>query len=399
MPLPRNVKSLGLVSFFTDIASEMLYPIIPLFIVGTLGASPAILGVIEGLADGLASSLKWVGGRLSDRSGKRKPFVIAGYSLSALSKPIMGLAAVVAGPAAWGIFLTGQMSDRIGKAIRTAPRDALIADSVTQEQRGAAFGFHRAMDTCGAIVGPLIALIVINRFPDLPLHYLFFIAIIPGAISVLIVLKYVTEIRVVPKSENSLAVSHSYSARFWWIVVAFAVFSLGNSSDSFLLLRARELGLSFSQVIFAYSLYNLVGALLAWPLGQLSDRIGRVPLIVTGWLIYALVYSVFAFNQTSLVVWLSMCGYGVYAALTEGVIKAMVSDHVESANRASALGIVAGVGGICQVIASIVTGLLWQQKIIDGQLSLAFFIGASCAALAVLVIVGSTLAAKKTVSS
>ncbi len=399
MPLPRNVKSLGLVSFFTDIASEMLYPIIPLFIVGTLGASPAILGVIEGLADGLASSLKWVGGRLSDRSGKRKPFVIAGYSLSALSKPIMGLAAVVAGPAAWVVFLTGRISDRVGKAVRTAPRDALIADSVPKEQRGAAFGFHRAMDTCGAIVGPLIALIVINRFPDLPLHYLFFVAIIPGAISVLIAMRYVTEIRVAPKSEKSVGVKHTYPARFWWIVVAFAVFSLGNSSDSFLLLRARELGLGFSQVIFAYSLYNLVGALLAWPLGQLSDRVGRVPLIVTGWLIYALVYSIFAVNQTSLVVWLSMCGYGLYAALTEGVIKAMVSDHVESAHRASALGIVAGIGGICQVIASIVTGLLWQKTIVGGQLSLAFFIGASCAALAVLVILGSTLAAKKTVSS
>lgn len=399
MPLPRNVKSLGLVSFFTDIASEMLYPIIPLFIVGTLGASPAILGVIEGLADGLASSLKWVGGKLSDRTGKRKPFVIVGYSLSALSKPIMGLAAVVAGPAAWGIFLTGRISDRIGKAVRTAPRDALIADSVPKEQRGAAFGFHRAMDTCGAIVGPLITLIVINRFPDLPLHYLFFVAVIPGAVSVLVAWKYVTEIRVAPKSEKSQAVKHSYTARFWWIVIAFAIFSLGNSSDSFLLLRARELGLSFSQVIFAYSLYNLVGALLAWPLGQLSDRIGRVPLIVTGWLIYALVYSIFAFNQTSLVVWLSMCGYGVYAALTEGVIKAMVSDHIESAHRASALGIVAGIGGVCQVIASIVTGLLWPQKVIDGQFSLAFLVGAGCAGIAVLVILGSTLAAKKTVSS
>lgn len=399
MPLPRNVKSLGLVSFFTDVASEMLYPIIPLFIVGTLGASPAILGVIEGLADGLASSLKWVGGRLSDRTGKRKPFVIGGYSLSALSKPIMGLAAVVAGPAAWSIFLTGRISDRVGKAVRTAPRDALIADSVPQEQRGTAFGFHRTMDTCGAIVGPLITLIVINRFPDLPLHYLFFVAIIPGMISVLIAMRYVTEIRVAPKSEKVLAVKHSYSARFWWIVVAFAIFSLGNSSDSFLLLRAKELGLGFSQVIFAYSLYNLVGALLAWPLGQLSDRIGRVPLIVTGWLIYALVYSIFAFNQDSLVVWLSMCGYGLYVALTEGVIKAMVSDHVESAHRASALGIVAGVGGVCQVIASIVTGLLWQQKIIDGQFSLAFLVGAGCAGIAVFVILGSTLAAKKTVSS
>lgn len=399
MPLPRNVKSLGVVSFFTDIASEMLYPIIPLFIVGTLGASPAILGVIEGLADGLASSLKWVGGRLSDRTGKRKPFVIGGYSLSALSKPMMGLAAVVAGPAAWAIFLTGRISDRIGKAVRTAPRDALIADSVSKDQRGAAFGFHRAMDTCGAIVGPLITLVVINRFPDLPLHYLFFVAIIPGIISVLIAWKFVIEIRATPKTEKLTGVKHTYSRQFWWIVIAFAIFSFGNSSDSFLILRGRELGLTFSQVIFAYSLYNLVGAMLAWPLGKISDQIGRVPLIVAGWLVYATVYSILAFNQVPLVVWLSMCGYGVYAALTEGVIKAMVSDHVESAHRASALGIVAGIGGICQVTASIVTGLLWQQRFFEGRFLLALSLCAGCAILAAIVIVGSTLGAKKTVSS
>ncbi len=377
MSLPRNVKSLGLVSFFTDIASEMLYPVIPLFITGTLGASPAVLGVIEGLADGLSSGLKWLGGRLSDRSGMRKPYVIAGYSLSSLSKPIMGLAALVTGPAAWGIFLTGRISDRLGKAVRSAPRDALIADSVPKEQRGAAFGFHRAMDTCGAIIGPLLTLLIIHKNPDLPLHWLFFAAIIPGALSVITAWKYVNEIRVAPKIEKSGEARHSYPARFWWIVVAFAIFSLGNSSDSFLLLRAKELGLGFSQVIFAYALYNLVNALLAWPLGHLSDRIGRVPLIV----------------------WFSMCAYGVYAALTEGVIKAMVSDQVESAHRASALGIVAAIGGVCQVIASVVTGLLWQQSFFEGHFSLALFVGAGCAALAAAVIAGSALAAKKTVSS
>ena len=398
--LPGNVKALGAVSFFTDIASEMIYPIIPLFVTGTLGLSPAVLGVLEGIAEGTASGLKWLGGRLSDRSGVRKPFVVAGYSLSALSKPLMGLAAfvtVAGGPLA--VLLSGRVSDRIGKSIRTAPRDALIAESVAPDQRGSAFGFHRAADTCGAVVGPLCALGVMLARPDVPLAWIFLAAVVPGICSVLIAAKFVREVPFTPVSAKQAERAKGYPRQFYMLAAAFAIFSLGNSSDTFLLLRSRELGLSMTQVVLVYASYNLVSALAAWPLGILSDRVGRVKLIVAGWLVYAAVYATFGFHESPLIIWISMCAYGVYAALTDGVMKAMVSDLVPSDSRGSALGLIASIGGICQVIASVVTGLIWDRIHLEGHLSLALFLGAGLAALAAAVLVAGTLSGAKRVTA
>jgi len=197
--ITRNVVMLGLVSFCTDLASEMLYPIIPLFVVGTLGSSPALLGLIEGLAEGISSGLRWIGGAWSDRIGRRKPFIVAGYGLSAFSKPVMGLAGLILG---WPLFLLGRCSDRLGKSIRTAARDALIADSTDPAYRGAAFGFHRAFDTCGAVLGPAAALLMLQLWPQVPLMWLFFVAFLPGLGSVLLAAGAVRDIRPQPPASG-----------------------------------------------------------------------------------------------------------------------------------------------------------------------------------------------------
>lgn len=386
--ITRNVVVLGLVSLFTDLATEMLYPVIPLFVVGTLGASPALLGLIEGLAEGISSGLRWVGGLWSDHTGRRKPFIIAGYSLSALSKPAMGLAAYVLG---WPLFLLGRCCDRFGKSIRTAARDALIADSTAPADRGVGFGFHRAADTAGAVAGPLLSLAVLTLWPATPLASLFLIAIVPGALSVLVATFGVREIRhdVTPRKHGMTA--GRLPRPFWKLLIAFAIFSLGNSSDSFLILRSRELGLSFTQVICAYALFNAVYAIAATPLGALSDRIGRRPVVIAGWIGYAVVYAAFACVHTPTAPWVLLPIYGLYQALTEGVLKALVSDLVPAEQRAGAIGLLAMVAGFGQLVASVIAGALWTTSILDNVLMLPFAVGAVCALVAVLLIAGVSL--------
>jgi MFS family permease len=383
--ITRNVVVLGLVSFFTDLSTEMLYPIIPLFVVGSLGASPALLGLIEGLAEGISSGLRWVGGLWSDRTGRRKPFVVVGYGLSAVSKPVMGLAALALG---WPLFLAGRCSDRFGKSVRTAARDALIADSTDPAYRGVAFGFHRAVDTGGAVVGPLLALLVIVLWPNVSLATLFFVAFLPGLLSVLLAGAGVRDITRVHKLQPSGApqLRQRLPKSFWHLLAAFAVFSLANSSDSFLILRSKELGLSFRQVILAYALFNVVYAITATPLGRLSDRIGRKPVVIAGWIGYALVYAGFAWFQSPLAPWVLLSVYGLYHALTEGVMKALVSDIVPEQLRASAIGLLATVGGLGQLAASIVAGAVWHVRVLDQLLMLPFAIGAVGALAAVPII-------------
>jgi MFS family permease len=387
--ITRNVVVLGLVSFFTDVATEMLYPIIPLFVVGPLGASPALLGLIEGAAEGISSGLRWVGGLLSDRTGRRKPFVVAGYGLSAVSKPVMGLAAFALG---WPLFLIGRCSDRLGKSIRTAARDALIADSTDPAHRGVAFGLHRALDTGGAVVGPLFALLVIVVWSNTPLATLFFIALVPGAISVLLAgtgVRDTTRARE-PRAGGAPALRHQLPRPFWHLLAAFAVFSLGNSSDSFLILRSKEVGLGFQQVILVYALFNVVYAIAATPLGRLSDRIGRKPVIIAGWLAYALVYAGFGSVDSPLAPWILLSIYGLYQALTEGIMKALVSDIVPEQLRAGAIGLVATVGGLGQLAGSITAGALWHVRVLN-LIMLPLAIGAACALAAVFIIAGVRL--------
>ena len=379
--ITRNVVVLGFVSFFTDLASEMLYPIIPLFITGTLGLDKQWLGVIEGVAEGISTGLRWIGGVLSDLARKRKPFVWWGYTISALSKPVMGLAAVMGG---WPLFLAGRASDRFGKSIRTAARDALIADATAPEHRGAAFGFHRMMDTCGAILGPLVALAVLYFRPATPLYWLFFLALVPGLMSSLLVALFVQDSPHAPDANAARTKARfwqHYPAAFWHLIAANAIFSLGNSSDSFLILRATEMHFGANsvasatmgmadltrQAMFATTLFaafNVVYAVLATPAGMLSDRLSRKSVITLGWLVYAAVYAGFGLagaTAASWTPWLLFATYGIYQAFTEGVTKAYVSDLVPAGQRAGAIGLYYTVAGLCQLGASLLAGWLWSH--------------------------------------
>lgn len=391
--LSRNVFVLGWVSLLTDLASEMLYPILPLFVVGSLGASPAILGLIDGVAEGGGSILRWLAGAFSDRYRRRKPFIVAGYSISAASKPLMGLAALAVG---WPLYFAGKCLDRLGKSVRTSARDALIADSTDANVRGLAFGVHRAMDTAGAVLGPLCVLITLLLKPDFPLHWLFFIALAPGACSALLAALAVRDVahearaqakppfRSEPQSRRQ-AILQRFPARLWHLIAAAAIFALGSSSDAFLLLRCNELGLSFAQVVLAYVLFNVVYTLSAAPLGGLSDRFGRKPVIAAGWIIYALVYLGFALTHSSRAPWILMSIYGLYWALTEGVTKAFVADVVRAHQRAGAIGLFYTASGVMQFLASLLAGILWNERWFDTLLA-PFALGAICAALAIPII-------------
>jgi len=407
--ITRNVVVLGWVSFLTDLASEMLYPVMPLFLVGTLGCSAAVLGVVDGVAEGISSGLRWLGGALSDRYRRRKPFVFAGYAISALSKPLMGLSKAFGGPL---LFAIGRCSDRLGKSIRTSARDALIAESTAPEHRGAAFGFHRAMDTAGAVLGPLVTLLIvvlvvgpaaafaarwaatreeIARSADviqrLPLAELFFIAVIPGLLSAALVWKSVAEILpAAPGTGGRPPLFQRYPAALWHLMAANALFSLANSSDSFLILRSAELGMGFGQVILAFALYNAVYAAASAPFGRLSDYLGRKPVIVAGWLVYAAVYAGFAVFRHPLAPWALLAAYGLYQALAEGVSKAFVSDLVPAEKRAGAIGLFYTVSGLGQLLGTIVAGVLWQVRLFDGRVMAPFALGALLAALAVPVV-------------
>jgi MFS family permease len=401
--IPRNVWLLGCVSFFTDVASEMLYPVIPLFLTASLGASPAVLGLVDGLAEGIGSGLRWLGGALSDKLGKRKPFIFAGYGISALSKPVMGAAAVAMG---WPLFLIGRCADRLGKSIRTSSRDALIAASTEPAIRGYAFGFHRMMDTAGAVTGPLIALLVIcllagthatfsagwgahaeqSTLHDLPFKWLFFGAIVPGIVSVLCI----SIVKEIPPKESDERTNRSifqpFGAEVWRLVLATFVFSLGNSSDTFLILRSSQLGLGFGWIVLLYAMYNVVYAAASTPLGKLSDKIGQKPIIIAGWLIYALVYLGFATMHATWAPWILLGVYGLYQAMTDGVTKAMVSNLAPDYQRAGAMGLVNTASGFGQLIASVVAGSIWSYAIFGGRMMLPFVIGAAMALAAVPII-------------
>ena len=410
--ITRSVVILGLVSFFTDMASEMLYPIIPLFLTGTLHTGAEGLGWIEGVAEGISTGLRWLGGVLSDLSGKRKPFVWWGYTISAFSKPIMGLAAIFGG---WPVFLAGRASDRLGKSIRTAARDALIADSTAKEHRGVAFGFHRAMDTCGAIAGPVIAAAVLYWRPQTPLMWLFFLAVIPGLVSSLLVMLWVKDKPHAPDAKAARERAHfwqHYSPAFWQLIAANTLFSLGNSSDSFLIMRSTELHFGvnlmgrdagtaavgdlmryalFGAILFA--VFNTVYAAAATPAGKLSDRLSRKSVIGFGWVIYAGVYAGFGLLSDTWTPWALFAAYGLYQAFTEGVTKAYVSDLVPAAQRAGAIGLYYTVAGLGQFAASVLAGLLWKYF---GPAP-AFLAGTACSLAAIPVLL--SIHTKKAVQS
>jgi MFS family permease len=361
--LAPNVLRLGLVSFFADVSSEMLYPLMPLFLTVTLGAPASIVGVIEGAAEALASLLKTVSGRIADRTGRRVELVFGGYSLSALAKPLIALAH------SWPLVLVARLLDRTGKGFRGAPRDALIADSIEPEVRGAAFGWHRAMDTLGAVVGPLIALGLLTLVAG-DIRRVILLAAIPGMIGALLVFTvsdpWGKRKRIAGEPATPV---HGSRERLRWSDIprgfkqylgAWLPFVLVNSSDVFLILRAKQIGFSTTAVVIVYTVYNLVYALASVPLGHLSDRLGRRQVLVGGLVIFAVLYAGFSFAAQIWHVAVLFALYGLYVAATDGVSKAFVVDLVPRDLRATSFGLLGTLTGVATLLASSIAGVLWD---------------------------------------
>ncbi len=371
-----NVLFLGLVSLFTDISSEMIYPLLPVFLTTVLGGGPAFLGVIEGVAESTASVLKLLSGIISDRVRARKNLVLGGYGLSALARPLIGLAT---SPLA---VLFIRFADRVGKGVRTSPRDALIADSIDPAMRGKAYGFHRSLDNAGALVGPLIATLILTWFVK-DLRVVFLLAAVPGAISVVLILWKVREVEAAGKKKTDadfLRIFPRGQLRTYLLILL--LFTLGNSSDVFLILRAGQLGVTPARIPLLWAFFSAVKMLLTMPFGALSDRIGRRGVIISGWGVYALAYVGFAFASTELHIWLLFAFYGLFYGLTEGVEKALLADLADPAERGAAFGWYNCAIGIGALPASIVFGFIWQSF----SPIAAFGFGAALAFLAALLL-------------
>jgi MFS family permease len=390
--LPRNVWIMSATSLLNDISSEMILNLIPFFLANILGVRTTIIGLIEGIAETTASLLKVFFGALSDRFGKRKPFAVVGYALSTLTKPLLYFAN------AWGWVLSVRVADRIGKGVRTAPRDALIADSIDDKQRGLAFGLHRAADTLGAFLGLGIAAVIVWRTQaDATLLSLdtfklvVLVSIVPAVLGVLVLWLGAAEAPAKPggtgpgKGEEMKRSSFKeMDPRFKYFLFVLVLFTLGNSSDAFILLRGQERGLSILQVMGMSLTFNAIYTVFAGPLGAWSDRVGRRRLMFGGWLAYGLVYLGFAFSRTGGEVWALFGLYGLYYAATEGTGRALVADLVPQAQRGSAYGLYNAAVGITVLPASLIAGLLWQGvgSWTGFGASAPFFFGAFMALLA-----------------
>ena len=359
--IPRNVWALSGTSFLMDVSSEMILNVLPLFLANVLGVGTAVIGLIEGVAESTASLLKVVSGGVSDRLGARKPLAAGGYALSALAKPIFLLAG------SWGVVAGARWADRVGKGVRTAPRDALIADSIRSSDRGLAFGLHRAADTGGAVLGLLIAIAVVAHIQGNTaelgretFRILVLVSLVPALLAVLTVLLGVRETRRGAKSDAPRIGFRGLGRRFAVFLGIVALFDLGNFSDAFLVLRAQERGLGVADVLWTLVGFNLVYALVSTPAGALSDRIGRRRVIIAGWIAYAGIYLGFALaGSGTQIVALYLC-YGAYYGLTMGTAKAMVADLVPARLRGTAYGSYHALLGVIDLPASLIAGLLWQ---------------------------------------
>jgi MFS family permease len=357
--ITKTIWVLSLISLFTDTASEMLYPIMPIYL-KSIGFSIVLIGILEGLAEATAGFSIGYFGKLSDNTGKRTPFVQIGYALSALSKPMM---AVFVYPL-WIFF--ARTIDRIGKGIRTGARDAMLSDEATEATKGKIFGFHRSMDTLGAVLGPSLALLYLYFFPE-DYRTLFYIAFLPGLLAILttFLLKDKKQINPKPKTTTSF-----FSFLHYWkespviyrkVVLGLLAFTLFNSSDVFLLLKAKQAGLSDTMVIGVYIFYNLIYALCAFPVGVIADKIGLKTTLITGLVFFAIVYFGFSFNTNIYWFFVLFFFYGIYAAATEGISKAWISNITDKKDTATAIGTYAGFQSIATMIASSLAGIIWYQ--------------------------------------
>jgi MFS family permease len=354
-PSRRSVVALGWVSFLTDLSSDMIYPLLPTFLTKTLGAGPAAIGVIEGVAETTASLSKIGSGIWADRVRRRKPLVLLGYVIAAIARPLVAFAH------AWTQVLAIRFTDRVGKGIRTSPRDALLADIVPRERRGRAFGLQRAMDNAGAVVGPLLAAALLKlAFVDE--RTVFLLAAIPGIAAVVVLLL------AVPDAGRRNDVVHAargprepLSPGFWRVIAIFGLFTLSNSTDAFLLLRAQQAGVAIWQLPLFWSFFQGVKAVTGVPGGAIADRFGRVPAITLGWVVYSASYVGFAFVSRPLAVWALIAFYGLFYGLTEGSERAFVADLVPERLRGRAYGIFHAAVGIAALPASVVFGILWKE--------------------------------------
>ena len=364
--IPRNVFFLGLVSMFTDFSSEVAVRTLPLFLSNVLGVKTSIIGLIEGIADSTATLMRLASGWLSDKIGKRKVLVTAGYGLSSFVKPFLYLAT------SWHHVLVIRFLDRIGKGIRTSPRDALIADSSAKEERGKAFGFNKAMDPLGAFLGLIMASALVYfsqgallNLSGITYRKLVILSVIPGLASFIILVAFVREApHKVSKSKKETAGDGNISrfdANFKRYLAVMILFTLGNSSDAFLILRAQNLGMNIGQIFAMLALFNLVSSLCSYPAGRLSDTLGRKKLISLGWLVYAGVYLGFAFATDIVHIGALYLVYGIYDGLTAGVEKAFVADLVPEWMRGTAYGFFSTAVGISALPSSFLAGVLWQR--------------------------------------
>jgi MFS family permease len=365
------------VSFFTDAATEMIYPLLPLFLSTVLGANASFIGAIEGLAESTAAVLKLVSGWWSDKVRKRKPLVVLGYGIATFVRPFTAMA-----QNATQVLLI-RLGDRVGKGLRTAPRDALLADSVDPDMRGRSFGFHAAADNAGAVLGPLVAFALL-KWAGFSLRGVFWLAAIPGIIAFIVLVIAVREIAPTAQQtakspdESTLAGSSKLSGRFWYYVGVILLFTLGNSTDAFLLLRANQLGVAVALAPILWAFLNFIKAATGTWGGALSDRFGRKPLIIAGWLIYAAVYFGFARASAVWHAWALFALYGLFYAFTEGTEKALVADLVPSARRGAAFGWYNLAIGLGALPASLIFGAIWDRV---GP-ETAFVFGASLALVA-----------------
>jgi MFS family permease len=375
-PLPQSIRTLGWISFFTDVASEMVYPVVPLFLVAALGAPAVVLGAMEGVAEALVCVMKGLSGWHCDRLGRRAPYVRWGYGLGALSKPLLALAF------SWPLVFAARMVDRLGKGLRTTARDAMIADAAPESMAGRAFGFHRMMDTAGAILGVLLAMGLLALLPG-QYRLIFLLAALPGAVAIRLAFRLRDQdgIRAACAEGPRLPLRRSLRglpAAYWRSLALLGLFAFANSTDALLLLRAKNLGLGDVQVVAAYVLFNLTYAASAYPAGALSDRFGRWRMMFGGWTLYGLVYFGFALSGPQ-GLWLLFPVYGLYMGLTEGVGKAIVAVGLPPERRGTAMGFFLMVTGFATLAGSLAAGLAWD---LIGPAA-PFWLGGSAALLAV----------------
>jgi MFS family permease len=381
--LERNVFYTGLTSFFTDTSTKMVYSVMPLFLL-SIGASKTSIAMIEGIAESTASLFKAFSGYWSDKIGKNKPFMIVGYAITALITPLYALATL---PVQILIF---RFLERIGKGLRAAPRDSLVSGSVPKQEVGRSFGFHKAMDNSGAILGPLTAFVLLYLFP-LSYKTIFILATIPALLGVATIILFIKEAKAEKKENKPAFHLKQLPKKFYLFLAIIFVFTLGNSADALLLVKTAETGINKSYIPFVYMIFNMVSVILAVPIGKLSDKVGREKLIILGFLVYAIVYYFFGkYNSINVFFFLFML-YGLYSALADGSQKAMVSDLVSKDLRGTGYGIYHSVLGITLLPASLIAGLLYDKV----NSNAPFYFGALMAFIAALLMVVFAVASKR----